>query len=79
MWGSIPCWGARVSRVGALDGEGLAMAKCDLCGREIPQKKTSRNTYVLLDWVVYEMAGAFCSEGCASRAAYSCEKLVWTV
>lgn len=59
-------------RVGALDGKGLVMAKCDLCGREIPQKKTGRNTYVLLDWLVYEMAGVFCSEACASKAASAC-------
>ena len=61
-----------MSRVGALDGTGLVMAMCDLCGREIPQKKTGRNTYVLLDWSVYEMAGAFCSEECALWAASAC-------
>ena len=44
------------------------MNPCDLCGREIPVKKTSRNTYVILDWLAFEVPGSFCSEECAMRA-----------
>ena len=41
--------------------------ECSLCLKEIPVKKSSRNTYQLLDWVVYEVEGQFCSKKCAEE------------
>ena len=41
--------------------------KCSLCLKEIPVKKTSRNTYQILEWVVYEIEGQYCSEKCAKK------------
>ena len=40
---------------------------CSLCQKKIAEKKISRNTYQLLDWVVYEVEGQYCSEKCAQK------------
>lgn len=41
---------------------------CTYCGREIPTRKTSRNTYAILDWISASVAGNFCSEAHALEA-----------
>lgn len=41
---------------------------CTYCNREIPTRKTSRNTYAILDWISASVAGNFCSEAHALEA-----------
>ena len=41
---------------------------CTYCGKEIPTRKTSRNTYAILDWISASASGNFCSEAHALEA-----------
>jgi hypothetical protein len=40
---------------------------CTRCEKQIPEKRTSRNTTVLLDWGAYGVEGMFCSQSCAMK------------
>ena len=41
---------------------------CSYCGYVIPTRKTSRNTYDVLDWISADVKGSFCSESHAKAA-----------